>query len=106
MTCRSYFTVLLLDTFPLRKNAKLTSVCVVPEDDWFHLARDADTKAPQCAWPYLEGGATVEKTASVKSGRFHHRHTAAPLPSHLPQHTWAVKEKGLGPITKILLSPI
>ena len=79
-------------------------VCDVPVDDWFPSARDDGTKAPQCAWPNLEGGATVEKTASVKSERFRHRYTAAPLLSHLPQHTWVVTEKSLRPITKILLS--
>ena len=106
MTCLSYFPVLFLNTFPLSKDAKLSSVCAVPVDDWFPLAKDAGTKVPQCAWPNLEGGATVEKTASVKSERFHHRYTAAPLLSHLPQYTWVVTEKSLRPITKILLSPI
>ena len=94
------------NTFPLSKDAKLSSVCAVPVDDWFPLAKDAGTKVPQCAWPNLEGGATVEKTASVKSERFHHRYTAAPLLSHLPQYTWVVTEKSLKPITKILLSRI
>ena len=106
MTCLSYFPVLFLNTFPLSKDAKLSSVCAVPVDDWFPLAKDAGTKVPQCAWPNLEGGATVEKTASVKSERFHHRYTAALLLSHLPQYTWVVTEKSLKPITKILLSRI
>ena len=93
MTCWSYFPVIFLNTFPLSKDAKLSSVCAVPVDDWFPLAKDAGTKVPQCAWPNLEGGATVEKTASVKSERFHHRYTAAPLLSHLPQYTWVVKKR-------------
>ena len=93
MTCWSYFPVIFLNTFPLSKDAKLSSVCAVPVDDWFPLAKDAGTKVPQCAWPNLEGGATVEKTASVKSERFHHTYTAVPLLSHLPQHTWVVTEK-------------